>query len=129
MKSIIFLKLAFSLLILLFISKPTYGQYIEELDPERPRGALTSGEIHIINRSNSNLNVRYSLNKSNWKNTSIRKDSDILASLDIKDANLFIELCNSQNMRILCDVYRLKPRKRYVIEYSDEHKKVILTGP
>lgn len=119
-------RIGLTLIAILFFSSKSYCQHFEDLDADQPQNALASGEIQIVNRANDDIRFNYSLNKKSWKPKLLLNNSGILATLEISDPWFYIRICNVIEGVTICDVYKLRPRKRYIISYSDELGKVII---
>ncbi|MFD2963703.1 MULTISPECIES: hypothetical protein [Olivibacter] len=123
MKKAIFTALS---LFLPLLSLCQYIEDIEEQEPGRVLNALPSGTIQITNLATDVCYIKLSTDENEWKNKSIRPRRGILATIRISEPYLYVDLCEKENGQLLCDRYRLKPKRRYFVEYSDNEGRVVL---
>ncbi|HEY9007150.1 MAG TPA: hypothetical protein VIM75_13510 [Ohtaekwangia sp.] len=113
------------LLLLCSLISSCYGQYVEELEEDMPMGVLSPGEIQLVNTQKKNMVISYSLDKETWHTKEVSPRAGLLFTLGINDTHMYIKLCNKLES-VVCDIYKMLPKKRYTIEFSIEHGKILL---
>jgi len=121
---------AISLLLLLSLCQPSFSQDYEIRDISNKEyhesGALSSGEIQIINYANSSMIVNCSINKKTWVEKRIKIKDGIEVSVTNDVEFFYIKYCNQNTGSVTCDTYKLRPGKRYVFRYSEPNKTIEL---
>lgn len=76
------------------------AQFIEDISDDRPLKALASGEIQLLNLTQSTIEIQYSLDKEVWKTKNVRSRDGIIATLSITDARLHVKICSDEGETI-----------------------------
>src|SRR6478752_6719933 len=89
---------------------------------------IPASEVQLMNYSESKVSFRGSLNKKDWTDAFVNKDSQISLTIPRGAEFFFVELCQLQKTSqvTVCDTFQLKPRYRYFIEFNKEVEKLVI---
>jgi hypothetical protein len=118
----------FLLLMVLFSWLAVEGQDLREIDSReyRTKAVLTSGELLVFNDYSTDISVRVSYDKKIWNSKKVESKRVYVLTLPRDISHLYLQLCqkSSETLSADCDIYKIPPKKRYVIRYNIQMNKL-----